>query len=64
MAQESRAAVIASAAILAHSLVDYPLRTAAISALFAMCLAFLADRVKSDPLEPKELRPTRHLSLD
>src|SRR6185503_20546285 len=44
-----RAAVIASAAILAHSLVDYPLRTAAISALFAMCLAFLADRVKSDP---------------
>lgn len=59
-----RAAVIASAAILAHSLVDFPLRTAAISSLFAMCLAFLADRVKSDPLEPSELRPTRHVSLD
>ncbi len=59
-----RAAVIASAAILAHSLVDFPLRTAAISSLFAMCLAFLADRVKSDPLEPSELRPTRHMALD
>ena len=59
-----RAAVVASAAILAHSLVDFPLRTAAISSVFAMCLAFLADRVKSGPLEPSELRTTRHLSLD
>lgn len=59
-----RAAVVASAAILAHSIVDFPLRTAAISSLFAMCLAFLADRMKSDPLEPSELRATRHVSLD
>lgn len=59
-----RAAVIASGAILAHSMVDFPLRTAAIGSLFAMCLAFLADRVKSDPLEQSELRTTRHLSLD
>ena len=36
------AAVIASAAILIHSLVDYPLRTAAISTLFAVCCALMA----------------------
>ena len=40
----ARAASIASAAMLVHSLVDFPLRTAAISACFAMCLALLADR--------------------
>lgn len=39
----ARAAVIASGAIIAHSLVDYPLRTAAISALFAVCLALMAQ---------------------
>lgn len=37
------AATIASAAILAHSFVDYPLRTAAIAALFAMCCALMAE---------------------
>ena len=37
------AAWIASAAILAHSLVDYPLRTAAISSLFSLCIALLAN---------------------
>ncbi len=39
----ARAAVIASAAIIAHSFVDYPLRTAAISTLFAVCLALMAQ---------------------
>jgi O-antigen ligase len=39
----SRAASIASAAILAHSFVDYPLRTAAISALFAALCALMAE---------------------
>jgi O-antigen ligase len=37
-----RAATIASAAILAHSVVDYPLRTSAMAAVFAMCIAILA----------------------
>ena len=37
-----RAATIASAAILAHSAVDYPLRTSAIAAVFAMCVAIIA----------------------
>lgn len=39
----ARAATIASGAILAHSFFDYPLRTAAISALFAAALALMAD---------------------
>lgn len=36
------AAVIASASLLVHSLVDYPLRTAALSSVFAACLALMA----------------------
>jgi O-antigen ligase len=62
----ARAATIASAAILAHSLVDYPLRTAAISALFAMCCALMAEpraRVRARREEPAESR-ARHLSAD
>ena len=37
-----RAATIASAAVLAHSVVDYPLRTSAMAAVFAMCIGILA----------------------
>ena len=58
-----RAASIASAAILAHSLVDFPLRTEAMLAVFSMCLALLADRAKAEPAEPNLLRPTRHAVL-
>jgi O-antigen ligase len=60
----ARAASIASAAILAHSMVDYPLRTAAIGALFAMCLALLAEpRPRARPGEvPSGERRARHLS--
>lgn len=62
----ARAAVIASAAIMAHSFVDYPLRTAAISSLFALCLALMAQprpwarrrRVEASADE----QPLRHLS--
>ena len=59
-----KAACIASAAILLHSMVDYPLRTAAIATVFAMALALMAE-----PWRPRqqtrlaELRPTRHLNL-
>jgi len=59
----ARAASIASAAILVHSLVDFPLRTAAISAAFATCLALLLERRAPPPDEPAELRPTRHLVI-
>ena len=59
----ARAASIASAAILVHSLVDFPLRTAAISACFAACLALLADRRAPVGKETSDLRPTRHLVI-
>jgi O-antigen ligase len=54
---------IASAAVLLHSLVDFPLRTAAISACFAMCIALLADRKTPFREEVADLRPTRHLVI-
>ncbi len=62
----ARAATIASAAILAHSIVDYPLRTAAIGAVFAMCCALMAE---PRPRERSRSKPTsenqaRHLSAD
>lgn len=56
----ARAASIASAAMLIHSLVDFPLRTAAISTCFAMCLALLADRRAARAKEASDLRPARH----
>jgi len=56
----AKAASIASAAVLAHSLVDFPLRTAAVSAAFGMCLALLADRRSPQVADPTDLRPTRH----
>jgi O-antigen ligase len=59
----ARAASIASAAMLAHSLVDFPLRTAAVSAAFGMCIALLADRRPPQAADPADLRPTRHFVL-
>jgi O-antigen ligase len=58
----ARAAAIASAAILVHSLVDFPLRTAAIGACFAMCLGLLASR-RAPLVEDSELRPARHVII-
>jgi len=62
------AATITSGAILAHSVVDYPLRDAAIQAVFAVSLAFMAEprshgggrRSRSDGQE----RAPRHMTLD
>lgn len=60
----ARAASIASAAILIHSLVDFPLRTTSIAVSFAMCLALLADSRTAPPnIEEGELRLTRHLVI-
>lgn len=61
----ARAATIASGAILAHSAVDYPLRTAAISVLFAVCCALMAEprsRVRRDAAVTRN--QARHLSAD
>jgi O-antigen ligase len=59
----ARAAAIASAAILVHSLVDFPLRTAAISACFAVSLALLIQRRAQPAAEATGLWPTRHVVL-
>lgn len=59
----ARAATIASAVVLIHSIVDFPLRTAAIAASFAMCVALMADRRAAAPKEKKELRARRHLEI-
>jgi O-antigen ligase len=57
------AASIASAVVLLHSLVEFPLRTAAIATSFAMCLALLADRRTPQRQEGSDLRPTRHIVI-
>jgi O-antigen ligase len=57
----ARAASVASMAILIHSLVDFPLRTAAVGACFAMCLALLVRRRQEAATDGSELRPTRHV---
>lgn len=63
--QFARAATIASAAIMGHSLVDYPLRTAAMSAIFAMCCALMADaRPWVRPSRSAGKSGPRHLSAD
>ena len=60
----AQGASIAALIVLLHSLVDYPLRTGAIAALFGLCLALLArdpsDRTTGDT--PTESQPGRHLS--
>jgi O-antigen ligase len=60
----ARAASIASAVILVHSLVDFPLRTAAVGAAFAMCLALMIDRRPVQRQDPADLRPARHIVID
>lgn len=59
----AKAASIASAAVLVHSLVDFPLRTSAVAACFAFCLALLADRRSPQAANPGDFRPTRHLVI-
>lgn len=54
------AGAIASAALLLHSAVDYPLRTAAMSAAFAMCLVLIVQSRRSARSD-SDLRATRHL---
>ena len=58
----AQAATIASAAILLHSLVDYPLRTAAISAVFAACVALMAGVRPFTPVRASK-QTAKHLEL-
>lgn len=57
------AAVIASGAALAHSAVDYPLRTAAIAATFGLCLGLMAIRRGDSAIDDGNLRRARHLKI-
>lgn len=57
------AAVIASGAALAHSVVDYSMRTAAISAAFALCVGLMALRRFDTVAEDGELRRARHIQI-
>jgi O-antigen ligase len=58
-----RSATIATAAILAHSAVDFPLRTAAISAIFGALLALMALPLQATAATKGEARPRRHVHL-
>ncbi len=61
--QYAMAGMVASAAVLIHSAVDYPLRTASISSLFAMCLALMLVS-RHNASSSDDLRPTRHVVID
>ena len=58
-----RAAAIGSGVLLVHSLVEFPLRTSALSVFFALCVALLADRRRSQQPRSVDLRPTRHVVI-
>jgi O-antigen ligase len=61
---ERKAAAVASAAILLHSVFDYPLRTAAIMAVMAACLALLAGARGAIRSSRSDGRPAaRHATL-
>ncbi len=56
-----QAATIVTAALLLHSVVDYPLRTAALSAIMAACLAIMAQPWTQNRASVKDLWQTRHV---
>lgn len=58
----AQAAAIASAAIMLHSVVDYPLRTAALSAVFSACIALLSG-VRPYVRVSRKVSSARHISL-
>ena len=58
----AHAAVIATAAIMLHSIVDYPLRTAALSAVFAACIGLMSG-ARPHVRRSKKPSTARHLSL-
>jgi O-antigen ligase len=60
----ARAAAVASAAILVHSLVDFPLRTAAIGACFALCLVLLVRQRPPRAAEKSDLWSPRHVVVE
>ena len=59
----ARAGAIGSGAVLLHSAVDYPLRTAAIASVFAMCLAMMLLS-RTSARSSKDFREARHLVIE
>lgn len=59
----AKAASVAVALVLAHSLVDYPLRTGAIFTCFAMCLAILARPAEAPSAASSTRHKARHLTV-
>jgi O-antigen ligase len=60
----AKAATIASAALLVHSAVDFPLRTAALGAVFALCLALMIAPAPVRRSASALGRPARHVRLE
>ena len=60
----AKAATIASAALLAHSLVDFPLRTSALAGVFAVTIALIAQsKIRVVARTESDLWPSRHLEV-
>ena len=61
----AQAAVIASAVMMLHSMVDYPLRTAALSAVFAVCVGLMSGVRPFVRVRPPSAQsaPARHISI-
>lgn len=60
----ARAGAVASATILVHSIVDFPLRTTAIAVLFAACLGLMVQGAPRPRRHRADLWETRHAGLD
>lgn len=58
----AKAATVVTAAVLLHSIVDFPLRTSAIAAIFAAALALMAQPALV-ARDRREARPSRHVKL-
>lgn len=54
-----RAATVVIGLLLVHSVVDYPLRTAAIMGMFAMCCAFLIEPLGNSDVRAPAFNPAR-----
>ena len=56
----ARGASVAIALLIANSFLDYPMRTAAIMAVFALCCALLVEPLRADDQEPLLAGAHRH----
>lgn len=59
----AQAATVATAALLLHSIVDYPLRTTSLSAIMAACVALMAPTRTRQRNANADLWPTRHATI-